>query len=60
MRNKEATCPLLKNYFLRQKTIQTKAGTNMSKNEVISHQNPDVLTCLLRLEGRNLSTKAVQ
>jgi hypothetical protein len=56
--------PFVVKLFSSRKTMQNKGGTTMSKNNVISLENPeentDALTSLLRSGARELIAKAVQ
>ena len=56
--------PFVVKLFSSKKAMQKKGGTTMSKNNVISLENPvenkDVLTDLLRSGARELITKTVQ
>jgi hypothetical protein len=56
--------PFVVKLFSTRKTMQNKGGTTMSKNNVISLENPegntDALRSLLRSGARELITKAVQ
>jgi hypothetical protein len=56
--------PFVVKLFSSRKTIKAKGGTTMSKDNIISLDNPegkaDVLTDLLRSGARELIKKAVQ
>ena len=58
MRSEKAAHRLLKIVFY-DKSNSNKGGTNMSKDNIISLENPDVLTDLLKSGARELVAMAV-